>query len=143
MNEHRLSAAAPTEDVRSLFEKDRFATENGASIELVGDHYALCRMMLSQRHKNAMGAVMGGVPFTLADFAFAVASNWQTPGTVSLSSNITFLSSPKGTVLTAEAVCIKQGRTTDYYQVDVWDDAGVHVAAVTVTGYHKEKRADR
>lgn len=83
-----------------------------------------------------MGAVMGGVPFTLADFTFAVASNWQNPGTVSLSSNITFLSSPKGTKLTAEAICIKNGRTTNYYKVEVRDDLDNLIAAVTISGYN-------
>jgi len=38
---------------------------------------AICSLTLEAKHKNALGAVMGGVYFTLADFAFAVASNWQ------------------------------------------------------------------
>ena len=61
------------EEVREMFTHDRFATENGAVIDEIGDHYAKCSMQLTDKHKNALGAVMGGVPFTLADFAFAVA----------------------------------------------------------------------
>ena len=60
------------EEVRKLFEADRFATENGAVIEEIGDHYARCSLMLTDSHRNAMGAVMGGTYFMLADFAFAV-----------------------------------------------------------------------
>ena len=63
----------PSEDVKKMFEQDRFATDNGAYIEEVDDHYAKCSLMIEDRHKNAMGAVMGGVYFTLADFALAVA----------------------------------------------------------------------
>ena len=83
------------EDVRKLFENDRFATENGAVIEEIGNLYAKCSLKLADRHRNALGAVMGGVSFTLADFAFAVASNWQNPGVVSLSSDIAYLGTAK------------------------------------------------
>ena len=71
-----------------------------------------------------MGAVMGGVYFTLADFALAVASNWQEMGNVSLNSEITYLTAAKGDVLTAEAFCVKNGRTTGYYRIDVKDGCG-------------------
>ena len=74
----------PSEETVRLFEKDRFATDNGAVIEDVSDHYAKCVLKVEDRHRNAMGSVMGGVYFTLADFAFAVAANWQAIGTVSL-----------------------------------------------------------
>ena len=65
----------PDEKTVKLFENDRFATENGAVIEEVEEHYAKCSLKLGSHHRNAMGAVMGGVYFTLADFAFAVAAN--------------------------------------------------------------------
>ena len=123
--------------VQEMFENDRFATLNGARITEIGDHYARCEMELDDRHKNALGAVMGGASFTLADFTFAVASNWQKPGTVSLSTNITYLGGAKGSRLIAEAHMVKDGRTTCYYRVDVTDDLGTQVAAVTVPGYHK------
>lgn len=63
------------EEVRKIFEGDRFATENGALIEAISDHSATCSLMITDSHRNAMGAVMGGTYFMLADFAFAVAAN--------------------------------------------------------------------
>ena len=51
----------PSEDVKKMFEQDRFATDNGAYIEEVDDHYAKCSLMIEDRHKNAMGAVMGDI----------------------------------------------------------------------------------
>lgn len=125
----------PSEETVRLFEKDRFATENGAVIDEVDDHYAKCSLKIEDRHKNAMGAVMGGVYFTLADFALAVASNWQEMGSVSLSSEITYLTSAKGEKLTAEAICIKNGRKTSYYRIDVRDEYGNLAAAVTATTF--------
>lgn len=91
------------ERIREVFSKDRFATENGAVIEEVGEHYAKCSMELTEHHFNAAGGVMGGVHFVLADFAFAVATNWNGMGVVSLSSTITYLGAVKGKKLIAEA----------------------------------------
>lgn len=65
------------EQIRKVFAKDRFATENGAVIEAVGERYARCSMQLTGHHYNAAGGIMGGVHFVLADFTFAVATNWN------------------------------------------------------------------
>lgn len=126
------------EKVREFFAKDRFATDSGAVIEEVGERYAKCSMKLGERHKNAVGAVMGGVCFTLADFTFAVAANWRKACVVSLNSSITYLGAVRGEELIAEAVCIKEGRTTNCYRIDVYDDTGSQVAVVTTTGYRRE-----
>ncbi len=123
-------------EVRKIFEGDRFATENGAVIEKIGDHSATCSLEITPSHRNAMGAVMGGTYFMLADFAFAVAANWEDMGCVSLHSDISFLGSAKGKKLIAEAVCVKDGRTTACYRINVTDDLGNLVATVTTTGYH-------
>lgn len=129
----------PSEKTIQMFMKDRFATDNGAVIEEVDDHYAKCSLRIEDRHRNAMGAVMGGVYFTLADFALAVASNWQKMENVSLNSEITYLTAAKGERLTAEAVCVKSGRMTGYYRIDVRDDLGNLTAAVTATTYRVAK----
>ena len=124
------------EEVRRIFEGDRFATENGAVIEAIGDHSATCSLIITDSHRNAMGAVMGGTYFMLADFAFAVAANWEKMGCVSLRSDISFLGAAKGKKLIAKAVCIKDGRTTACYRVDVTDELGNLAATVTATGYY-------
>ena len=124
------------EEIRKIFENDRFATENGAVIDEVGEKRAVCSLSLTSSHRNAMGAVMGGVYFMLADFAFAVAANHDRFGCVSLHSDVSFLTPAKGERLIAEAFCIKEGKTTACYRVDVKDDLGNLCAIVNVTGYH-------
>ena len=124
------------EEVRQLFAGDKFATKNGAVIEKIGEDSAVCSLIITDDHRNAMGAVMGGVYFMLADFAFAVAANWKEMGCVSLNSDISFLSSTKGTKLIATANCVRDGKTTVCYRVDVTDDLDKPIAAVTITGYH-------
>ena len=124
------------EEARKIFENDRFATENGATIDEIGDKSAVCSLFLTPSHRNAMGAVMGGVYFMLADFAFAVAANHEKMDCVSLRSDISFLGAAKGERLFAKAECIKDGRSSACYRVDVTDDLGNLTATVMVTGYH-------
>lgn len=123
------------EEVRKRFQNDRFATDNGAVIEAVEEGYARCVMPLNEHHYNAVGSVMGGAIFTLADFAFAVASNWNKKSCVSLTAQITYLGRAKGKKLIAEARKVKEGRTTCYYLIEVADELGNKVAHVTSNGF--------
>lgn len=127
------------EKVREFFKNDRYATETGAVIEEIGDHYAKVSLTINDHHKNAMGGVMGGVYFTLADFAFAVASNWQEPGVVGLNNSVSFIGVPKTERLIAEATLIKDGRSTCSYHVTVSDENGSPVAIVQCLGFHKNR----
>lgn len=128
------------EDVRKKFSKDQFAKECGVYIEDVGDHFAKCSLKLTEEHQNSTGDIMGGVYFTLADFTFAVAANWNEPLVVSLNASITYLAVPKGSKMFAEAHCIKEGRHTNCYRVDLYDDLENMVAFVTITGFRKSGR---
>lgn len=125
------------EEIRKIFAKDRFATENGAVIDEVGERYAKCSIELTEHHRNAAGGIMGGVHFVLADFAFAVATNWEHMGVVSLSSTITYLGTVKGSRLIAEAECVKEGRSTVFYRVVLKDELKNLVAEVDMTGFRK------
>lgn len=136
-NEENAVSAETLKRVRERFCKDRFATDNGAVIDEVGDGYAICSLEIGPGHLNAVGTVMGGAVFTLADFAFAVASNWNKGIHVSLTSQITYLGAAKGDRLIAKAQLVKEGRSTCYYTVDVSDDSGYAVAHVTASGFVK------
>lgn len=127
------------EEVRAYFRNDRFAAAAGCVIDEVGEKSAKCSMILTDQHRNAMGGVMGGAIFTLADLSFAVACNWENPGTVAISVDISYLSAPKGGVLYAEAVCVKDGRSTCFYRISVRDELGTPVAELSATGFHLKK----
>ncbi|MCR4798016.1 MAG: PaaI family thioesterase [Lachnospiraceae bacterium] len=126
------------EDARRIFAKDIYATElSGAVIDEIGEDYAKCSMKLSEKHKNAYGGVMGGAIYTLADFAFAVASNYgKDMATVSLVGQASFMSATKGTELFAEARMIKDGKRNAFFEVTVTDDLGKLIAVVSFTGAH-------
>ncbi len=123
------------ERARAFFAEDHFAMDMGIQIEAVEEGFARCGLAIGQRHMNADGHVMGGVVFTLADFAFAVAANLDRPTTVTLSSQVTFLCPPAAGLLIAEAKRLRQGRRTCYYEVKVQDCRETVVAVVGVTGF--------
>lgn len=126
------------EEVRGRFAADKFATEAaGIVIEKAGPCYAECSMKIKPFHLNAAGGVMGGAIFTLADFCFAVAANndRESGSAVSLSSSVSFVGKAKGTALVGEAKCMKSGRSTCLYTVEIHDDLGNKVAFVTVNGF--------
>ncbi len=123
------------ERARETFGHDRFATEvTGIEIVDVAENYARCELAIDSRHRNAMGAVMGGAIFTLADFCFAVAANAEKLSVVSVSSNIVYLNAVRGERLIAEAHCLKSGRRNCFFRVTVTDELGTLVAEVTETG---------
>ena len=126
-------------EIRKFFENDRYATENGMVIDSVGDKTAICSLTVDKRHMNAVGNVMGGVYFTLADFTFAVATNHDEPGIVSLSSTITFNAIARGEKIICEAKQIKWGRTTCVYEMSLTDENGTLLATVLTTGYNTRK----
>jgi len=125
------------EMAREFFANDKYATDaTGIVIEEVADKYAKCSLRLDAMHKNAVGNVMGGVMFTLADFVFAVSTNRNGQMTVTTVSNISYISSPKGKVLYGESRCIKDGRSVCFYDIKITDDLGNLVAVVNTTGNH-------
>lgn len=135
----------PTPDqIRARFAGDRFATEAaGAAIVEAEPGRAVCSMPVRPVHLNANSVPMGGAIFTLADFAFAVAANGHSDRmTVTQQVSVTFLSASRGHTLTAEAKCLKAGRTTCLYTVEVTDELGAQVAHLTVNGYTMAPRPD-
>ena len=122
--------------LKGQFIEDLFVSEGlGAIIEEASYGYAKCSMEIQPRHCNALGIPMGGAVFTLADFAFAVASNQKGRDVVTQASQITFLKSAQGKRLTAEAHQVKDGKRVCFYEVKVTDELGTDVAFVTVNGY--------
>ena len=123
------------EEARAFFVNDRYATENCIVLDELKDTGSVCSMTLTERHQNAEGHLMGGAILTLIDFAFATAAcNVHRP-TVAQQISMNFLSPARGTRLTAEAVCRKDGRTSCVYQVDVADDLGRDIAQAVITGF--------
>lgn len=125
------------DQARAFFAKDRFAAGSGMTIENVAPGRALISLALTDRHKNAMGGVMGGVLLTMADFACAVASHFG-PGAgqhVSADAHVSFLNPCGGQTLRAEATRLKGGGRLSWYEVLIRDELNTPVAKATFTMY--------
>lgn len=123
------------ESAREFFYRDKFAVDTGVVLDELTEDKAVCSLEITDSHRNAYGGVMGGVIFTLADFAFAVLSNQIHQLTVAQQVSISYLSAPKGEKLIAEATCRKSGRTSSIVIVNVSDDVGRDVAMFVGTGF--------
>ena len=131
-----MGTFANVEEAREFFQGDRFAVRSGIMLDALEEDCARCSVTIDDDlHRTAAGGVMGGVLFTLADFAFAAATNNMHRITVALDVHIHFLAGTRGTRLFAETRCIKDGKTTCVYDVDVTDDTGRLVAKFVGTGY--------
>ena len=123
------------DDARAYFSADRFATENGITLDELDAEHAVTSLTLSSRHRNAFGGVMGGAIFTLADFAFAALTNDRERLAVAQQVSINYLAAPKGERLVATARYRKDGRNSCVVNVDVVDDAGRDIAQFVGTGF--------
>ena len=129
------------ERARKVFAGITFATKStGCVIDAVGEGYARCSLTLRPEHMNAMGVPMGGAVFTLADFAFGVASNFDRDVFVSTAADVHFLAPARGKRLVAEAREIRCGRRTCLFSVEVTDETGAQAAYLTVTGMRVRER---
>ncbi len=128
-------AGEDLEAIRKTFKRDRFASEcTGAVVDVVDGDVAICSCDIADRHLNAGGNVMGGAIFSLADFAFAVATNHQGILTVTVSSTIEFIGTAKGKRLIATARPDKIGHSMCYYTIDVKDELNNLVAKLVSVG---------
>ena len=127
------------EDARTFFSKDIYALETtGIEIDEAREGYSKVSLNLDRRHENAGGKVMGGVYYTLADIAFGVAANFDREPTVTLDSQITFLTPAEGKTLYAEADEVRSGIHTCCYEVVVTDDLGTKCAIALFNGFKLE-----
>ena len=77
--------------LQRFFKKDKFAERANIELLSVSPGQARAKMTLHPHHLNGYGTVQGGAIFTLADFAFAAASNSHGNVAVAINVSITFM----------------------------------------------------
>ena len=113
---------------------DRFAAHVGVRLVEVRPGYARATLRLKPHHLNGVGVTQGGAIFTLADLAFAAASNSHGTVAVALDVAITFARAVARGTLTAEAREVSVSRKVSVCEVRVTDFEGV-VALFHGTAY--------
>jgi acyl-CoA thioesterase len=123
--------------LKEFFLHDEFARQNGIEIVDISEGYARTQVLIEPQHLNAGGSVQGGVLFTLADLAFAAATNSHGTLTVTSTANITFVRGASAGVITAEARELVNHHHLPFCEVRVTDQAGNLLAIFTASGYRK------
>ena len=128
--------------LKDFFKNDRFATLAGIEIVEVSTGYCKARMEIGKKHLNAANVIQGGAIFTLADFAFAVASNSHGQLSLAINVNITFLKGKSTGTLYATAREVSEPKRIGAYDVDVTDENGEIIARFNGIVYRKNEVLD-
>lgn len=128
-------------DLKSYREKlthDPYAGFLGMKVEKVEEGYARVSLELKEEFLNFLGYVHGGLIFSLADQAFAIASNSREKVSVALQMNINFLKAPSiGDILIAEAEEKSLSKKIGFYQIKVTNSSQELIAQAQGIVYRK------
>ena len=137
-----MSTATPHDDAvkvaRWICQADRFARALGIELVDAGPGWCELSMRVREDMLNGVGLTHGGVTFSLADVAFAVASNSHGQVAVALTATISFpAASGVGETLSARARERSLGRQTATYEIEVSRADGALVGLFTGTVFRR------
>lgn len=121
--------------------RDRFCVANDMQITVLSEGYAEAEMPISDNKLNGLDVVQGGAIYTLADFAFAGASNANKEDRrcIGSATSINYIRPGSGTKLKAVAKIIHAGKKTCLSNVEVFNDQNKLVATATFQGFMLDK----
>ncbi|MGZ4019919.1 MAG: hydroxyphenylacetyl-CoA thioesterase PaaI [Flavisolibacter sp.] len=126
--------------VDHMMENDFFSRWMRVNVIQVSEGYSKIQMVIREEMVNGFGIVHGGIPFSLADSAFAFACNNRNNLSVALDVTITFTKAVHiGDVLTAEAKEVHNGRSTGVYLITVTNQNNQQVALFKGTCFRTGK----
>lgn len=128
------------EHIPSFLDADPFSNELGIKLESVSDNSAVLSLSVTQKHLNGHGTVHGGVIYSLADAAFAVACNADGIPSVAINTSVTYMKSIKSGKLIAKAYEFSKNHRLGSYIVEVYDDEGEKIAVFQGLAYRKSKK---
>lgn len=106
--------------VQHMMDNDFFSQWLGIEVLEIKEGYSKIKMTVRKEMVNGFGIVHGGIPFSLADSAFAFACNNRNNLSVALDTSINFVKPVHvGDVLTAEAKEIHNGKSTGLYHISI------------------------
>jgi acyl-CoA thioesterase len=127
------------ENLLAYFQQDQFAQLAGIQLLEAAAGKAKAAMEIRPEHLNCHQAVHGGAIFTLADLAFAAASNSHGKLAVAINASISFMKAARAGRLMAEAKEITSTPKLATYTVNITDDAGDLVAIFQGMAYRKKE----
>ena len=129
-----------TNVVDHMMENDFFSQWMQVNVLEIKEGYSKIQMTIRKEMVNGFGILHGGLPFSLADSAFAFACNNRNNLSVALDVTITFTKAVKvGDVLTAEAKEFHNGRSTGVYLITVTNQKDEQIALFKGTCFRTGK----
>jgi acyl-CoA thioesterase len=129
------------EQIFQRISQDPFACFLGIELLELGQGYSKVSMTVGEQMLNFHGIPHGGALFSLADAAFAAASNSHGQTAVALNVSINYLAVvPVGARLYAEAKEESLGNRTALYRLAVTTEDGTLVALAHGTVYRKREQ---
>jgi acyl-CoA thioesterase len=125
------------EDSTSFFDADVFARQTGVELVEVSPGRAKVRMEIGEQHLNSHRTVHGGAIFTLADTAFALASNSHGVPAAAINAHISYLTAARSGILFAEAEEFGRNPKLASYTVQVTGEKGEKIAIFQGMVYRK------
>ena len=129
-----------TDKAKIVFARDRYAALTGIEIIEVQKGYCKARLVIEDKHLNAANVVQGGAIFTLADLAFAVASNSHGQLALAINANISFLRGKSTGTLYATATEVGEPKRLGAYDVLVTDEQDEIIARFNGMVYRKNQK---
>lgn len=123
-----------------FFSADAFARNCGIEFIESGDGSARVKMNINESHLNSHGTVHGGAIFTLADTAFALASNSHGVPAAAINAHISYMKAASTGPLYAEAEEFSLNPRLATYTVKVTNDKGDKIAIFQGMVYRKTPR---
>lgn len=126
--------------VDKMMDHDLFSQWLGIKLLVLKEGYSKVEMLVREEMINGFGTVHGGVPFSLADSAFAFACNNRNNLSVALDVTISFTKAVHvGDTLVAEANEVHNGRSTGVYLITVTNQNNEQVALFKGTCFRTGK----
>ena len=124
-----MNVVTPNSVVDHMMENDFFSQWLGIQVLEIKEGYSKIKMQVRKEMVNGFGIVHGGIPFSLADSAFAFACNNRNNLSVALDVTITFTKAVNvGDELNAEAKEVHNGKSTGVYLISVTNQKNEQVA---------------
>ena len=123
---------------RWMEREDRLARLLGMRLETVEPGHCRVSMEVTDDMLNAVGLTHGGATYSLADFAFAVASNSHGTVAVALATQMSYpAASRRGDRLIADARENSRGGKTGLYTIEVKTESGRLVGLFSGTVFRR------
>lgn len=128
------------ENLRQFFKNDKFAEYVGIQLLEVDKGYAKAKLELAKHHLNGIDIAHGAAIFSLADLAFAAASNSHGNAAVAINVSISYLKAVTEGILFAEAKEVSLKPKLATYTVQITDEQDDIIAIFQGTVYRKKDK---